>query len=83
MSGEASCAQGGPNAKASMVLVEGDGGCGAFQRNCPTGGRAKGTPSQARAPLLSVKPTTSPDCVLLRVASLRSGGGSGAGRLLT
>ena len=79
---EGSCGHISPNASASMTPSAGVGGCGACQRRAPTGGRAKGTPSQARAPLWSMNPTTSPDSVFLSVVPSASFGAGGAGRLL-
>ena len=79
---DGNCGHISPNASASMTPSAGIGGRGACQRRAPTGGRAKGTPSQARAPLASMNPTTSPDSVVLKVVPSASFGAGGAGRLL-
>ncbi len=46
----ASCGHGDATASASRVPVQGSGGSGARQRRSPTGGFAKGMPSQAWPP---------------------------------
>src|SRR4249919_1045975 len=56
----ASCMQLGPYADACLMPVHGVTGCGAFQRDAPTGGAANGMPLNEAMPFATAPATRPP-----------------------